>query len=256
MKKQLMTLVFSSMLLLLAIIPQQAYGQFCCCPACPDCISQGIRPNCGAACFFDSSCFDPSGAETSTDATCLGTSCNALPVELADFNIKDVGTAFLLEWSTASELNNEGFEILRANGVSLTFEPLGFISGHGTTAAAQAYSFVDDSPMPGTNYYRLKQIDLDGQVAMSDIIVGERGKKEALTLWPTLARETVLINAQDNSQKTEYVAVVYDMMGRKVYEESFFSATSIDVSNLENGNYVVNITYDTNVQSLRFVKVK
>jgi carboxypeptidase T len=90
-----------------------------------------------------------------------------VPVELSSFSAAYSNSSVYLNWSTASELNNSGFEIQRSvydddapgNRIWLT---KGFIEGRGTTTESNTYSFIDNKPMTGKNYYRLKQIDYDG----------------------------------------------------------------------------------------------
>ncbi|MEM9918689.1 MAG: T9SS type A sorting domain-containing protein [Bacteroidota bacterium] len=255
MKKQLMTLVLTSLVFLIALIPNEAVAQFCCCPACPDCIPQGANASCGAACFFDSSCGTPDFAESTTDAACLGTACNPLPVEFTSFDVREVGKTMLLSWHTASEINNEGFEVLRASGLSMEFEFVGFVGGHGTTAVPQNYTFVDYNPLPGTNYYRLQQIDFDGQSSLSPIAVANRNSNDEILLWPSLAKSNILLSTQSNSNVTNYQVRVFDMMGRKVMETEFRGSVNMDISSLEEGNYVVNVAFNNSSQTLRFVKV-
>ncbi len=88
-----------------------------------------------------------------------------IPVELISFSVSVKANSIALFWSTASEMNNHGFEIQRASADgSNNFEwtAIGFVNGNGTTTEKNNYSFIDRSPLTGTSYYRLKQIDLDG----------------------------------------------------------------------------------------------
>lgn len=83
-----------------------------------------------------------------------------VPVELTSFTAVADGNNAVLNWSTATETNNQGFEIERAyNG---TVQTVGFIQGRGTTSEPTNYSFIDANLEPGTYSYRLKQIDYDG----------------------------------------------------------------------------------------------
>jgi len=88
------------------------------------------------------------------------------PVELAVFELIRAENLVSLKWITLSESNNYGFEIQRRTGDS-AFEGIGFVSGKGTTANRNSYSFVDNEIKSDTYYYRLKQIDFDGTVAFS-----------------------------------------------------------------------------------------
>ncbi len=72
----------------------------------------------------------------------------------------------ILNWSTASETNNSGFEIERSRN-QMGWEKIGYVPGYGTTSETKTYSFADDKVTPGKYSYRLKQIDLDGSFEYS-----------------------------------------------------------------------------------------
>lgn len=92
-----------------------------------------------------------------------------LPVELIRFDAARAGNEVLLTWVTATELNNQGFEIQRSADSRLWLS-LGFVDGTGTSLQAQEYRFTDARPTPGLSYYRLKQVDFDGTAAFSNVI--------------------------------------------------------------------------------------
>ena len=84
------------------------------------------------------------------------------PVELAGFSGARDADGVRLEWSTASETNNYGFEIARARSGNGPFVTVAFIPGHGTTADSHDYNWLDTGAGEGAFYYRLTQIDTDG----------------------------------------------------------------------------------------------
>jgi hypothetical protein len=89
-----------------------------------------------------------------------------VPVELTSFSANVVDRSVVLNWTTATEINNQGFEIEKsADGIS--FNNIGFVPGFGTTTEPKSYSYTDQSVDNGTNYYRLKQIDFDGSFTYS-----------------------------------------------------------------------------------------
>lgn len=97
---------------------------------------------------------------------------NSLPVSLIAFDGFKKDNDVYLNWLTANEINNKGFEILKSNdGVSFT--NIGFVKGKGTSGNINNYSFIDNSPFSETGkiYYQLKQIDFDGTEYLSQIIV-------------------------------------------------------------------------------------
>jgi hypothetical protein len=93
-----------------------------------------------------------------------------IPVELTSFTANYNGNTVQLKWSTATELNNMGFEIQRSRASS-AFVTIGFSEGKGTTTESNSYSYTDRTISPSIQYsYRLKQIDFDGSYHYSDVV--------------------------------------------------------------------------------------
>jgi hypothetical protein len=93
---------------------------------------------------------------------------NAIPVELVSFEATTNGTNVNLNWSTATETNNQGFSIERNSGSE--FEAIGYVAGFGTTTESKYYSFTDRKVTANTYTYRLKQIDFDGTFEYSNVV--------------------------------------------------------------------------------------
>ncbi len=89
-----------------------------------------------------------------------------LPVELKTFTARITSDAVLLEWSTHSEIDNDHFLIQKSHD-GQTYQNIGQVAGHGTTNDPKNYAFTDTAPFIGPNYYRLKQVDYDGQYEYS-----------------------------------------------------------------------------------------
>jgi hypothetical protein len=104
---------------------------------------------------------------------------NGTPVELVSLTAREANGSALLEWSTATETNNFGFEVQRVDGRAadgrITFwRKIGFVNGHGTTAQPRRYTFIDPTPREASDEggivrYRLRQIDYDGTVNQSPV---------------------------------------------------------------------------------------
>ncbi|MGB5848676.1 MAG: T9SS type A sorting domain-containing protein, partial [Ignavibacteriaceae bacterium] len=93
-----------------------------------------------------------------------------VPVELTSFTATLVKNEVLLMWTTATEINNMGFEVQKK--ISKYWSVLEFVEGHGSSTRIHTYQFVDDKPQVGKeNAYRLKQIDYDGSFKYSNIVV-------------------------------------------------------------------------------------
>lgn len=84
-----------------------------------------------------------------------------VPVELTSFSAAATSDEVELRWSTATETNNQGFEIQRKSGNS-EFAEVGYVAGFGTTTEPKSYSFIEVGLPVGNYIYRLKQIDFDG----------------------------------------------------------------------------------------------
>jgi len=106
------------------------------------------------------------------------TSDNPLPVELTSFTAAVNGKNIYLNWRTATEVNNYGFEVQRSvvrGQRTDEFEKIGFVEGHGNSNSVKEYSYVDKNVTTGNYAYRLKQIDSDGNFSYNDVINVEVG---------------------------------------------------------------------------------
>ncbi len=92
-----------------------------------------------------------------------------LPVELTSFTAITENQNVVLEWTTASELNNNGFEIQRSIAES-EFASIGFVKGNGTSTTQNEYTFIDKDLSNKKYFYRLKQVDYDGSYRYSNVI--------------------------------------------------------------------------------------
>ena len=92
-----------------------------------------------------------------------------IPVEMVSFSSNVSGNNVSLKWSTATELNNSGFEIERSSESS-TWEKIGFVAGSGSSSEYRFYNYEDNKLNPGIYYYRLKQLDYDGTFEYSNEI--------------------------------------------------------------------------------------
>jgi hypothetical protein len=92
-----------------------------------------------------------------------------IPVELTSFTASLSGDKVILNWYTATETNNLGFEVERSEDF-ISFNKIGFVPGFGTTTEPRSYSYTDQPINCGKFYYRLKQVDYDGSFEYSDVV--------------------------------------------------------------------------------------
>jgi hypothetical protein len=97
------------------------------------------------------------------------TPSSILPVELSSFNAIHFRNNILLKWQTATEINNNGFNVERSID-KINWNNLGFVKGNGNSNSTKNYSFTDNYSLSVKSYYRLKQVDNDGKFKYSNII--------------------------------------------------------------------------------------
>ena len=120
----------------------------------------------------------------SSNHTCVLYNNNPLPVELISFGAKEKDGLAVLEWATATEINNKQF-IIERSADGKVFEGIGIVLGSGNSADEKSYLFVDETPLIGDNYYRLKQVDFDGKFEYSEVIVWYKTAQDKMSFYPT-----------------------------------------------------------------------
>jgi len=129
-----------------------------------------------------------------------------VPVQLAFFHPSISGNTIILNWKTYQEKNNYCFTIERSQN-RVDFKTVGAVKGHGTTTVEHFYQFKDDSLAPGCYYYRLKQIDFNGNFTYSEIITAEISLLKDFELYqnypnPFNSQTTIEYKLRDKSQVT------------------------------------------------------
>ena len=195
------------------------------------------------------------GADQNNNFGAWGGSIAALPVEWLSFTGTQTPLGVQLNWSTAMEENNSHFEIQRTqNGDD--WETIGEVTGIGFTDEISEYQHLDKNPLPGVNYYRLRQIDFDGHYDYSRVILVEvQGGSSTfkLTLSPNPASEKV--TAIWNKNTTITTVSVLDMSGKTVYTSEGLNGyqTEIDLNALNNGLYFIRVQSDESLTTERLL---
>lgn len=175
-----------------------------------------------------------------------GSSCDSfsvLPVELISFQAITKSKSIELKWATASELNNDRFEVERSlDGKS--FEVIGVVSGSGTVSHRIDYTFLDSNPEVGANYYRLKQYDFDGINEHSSTIVAFFQASEELVVYPNPAESQINIFLGSQFSRTEISVQILDLSGKEVWKRDLLAPTSkleIGINEINPGQYLVRV---------------
>ncbi|MEN8192973.1 MAG: T9SS type A sorting domain-containing protein [Bacteroidota bacterium] len=179
-----------------------------------------------------------------------------VPVELTSFTATALTKGVILNWSTATEVNNYGFEIEKQNSDLPVVEGVGsqksewkkidFVEGHGNSNSPKHYSFVDDSQVFGEVGYRLKQIDIDGTFEYSDVVTitsNKLAKYELHQNHPNPFNPSTVVSFT-LPKATPVKITVYNSIGQKVIEllnkemESGYHNMIFNGSDLSTGLYI------------------
>lgn len=177
-----------------------------------------------------------------------------LPIKLLSFDATPNHETVDLEWVTATEINNDHFTLERSvNGID--FEPIGSVKGAGNSSRTLNYLFVDERPLYGVSYYRLKQTDFDGKYSYSQIVAIRISKDNAIFIQagPVPAKDHIRLTCTGS---TNFSPELYELDGRLIRSFPILTDgySDLDISDLAKGTYLLRITTDTYQKSLRIIK--
>lgn len=160
---------------------------------------------------------------------------STLPVTFKSFSVKKEGAQSRLFWTTATEINNIGFEVQRSSdGINWTV--IGFVAGAGNSDIEHSYYFKDATPVKGVNYYRLKQVDNDSRTKYTDIRTVTFASNKTL-VYPVPTTDAVTIELVDN-RLIGTTAYLTDMQGKLVRQVTISSMQQpVSLSGLQAGMY-------------------
>ena len=186
-----------------------------------------------------------------------------IPVELVSFTSSIINSSINLNWITATELNNSGFEIEKSTD-NTSWNKIGFVNGNGTSTEVHNYNFTDQNPFVGTSYYRLKQIDLDGTSEYSNIVEVIYGTVTDYSLeqnYPNPFNPSTTIK-YSIKEKSSVELKIFDLLGSEiallVNEEKTAGNydVSFDASSLSSGVYLYTIKAGSFVQTRKMLLMK
>lgn len=187
-----------------------------------------------------------------------GPECGPLPVTLSSFKAKKtIEQQVLLNWITSTELNAKEFIVERSTD-GIHFVGIGKLSASGSSSIEKAYSYKDNSPAKGYNYYRLTEISTDGKIAYSEIISVYFTGAVGLNVYPSPARNSVTIEMDALPVINNQISV-YDVSGKIVINKTKINTNNLklDISHLSSGTYILKaIGSDGTVLQKKFYKIK
>ena len=189
----------------------------------------------------------------------------SLPVTFTQFTGSKQVNVNILNWSTATELNNKGFALQRSSD-GINFTTIAFVNSkaiNGNSNATLDYNFIDTKPLLSNNYYRLQQVDIDGKESYSKVVLLKGNKTASLniiSIYPNPSHQTlsVLLSAPANDKVT---LVITDIAG-KVLTQKIVNAVvgdntiQVDINKLTAGSYIIKAICDNGCDSgaKKFIK--
>jgi len=207
-----------------------------------------------------------------------------IPVELISLTADADENSVILKWQTATETNNQGFQIERSQMSNVKSQKnwiqIGFVQGNGTTTEPMSYSFIDKNINSGSHQYRLKQIDFDGSFNYSNIVEVQISSPLEFSLeqnYPnpfnpsTKIKFTIPLNVIASVAKQSHLVTlkVFDILGNEIatlvneekpvgsYEVEFSSHSGLSgIRALTSGIYFYKLQAGNFVQTKKMVYLK
>jgi hypothetical protein len=191
-----------------------------------------------------------------TGNSILGTTTNltitiveqALPITLTDFKGSSQENNIILNWTTATENNNKGFEIQRSqDGTNWTI--LGFVNGAGNSNQERKYTYTDNNLVPHLYHYRLKQVDQDGKFEYSRIVTIKLQGSKVFELgqnWPNPFRGKTFVSF-NLAEKRRVTLTLFDTRGKLI--KTLLNETR------EAGNHVIDLNLQTLPGGVYYYKI-
>jgi len=175
-----------------------------------------------------------------------------LPVALLNFEANTNANTVVLDWSTATEINNESFTVQHSVNGNQWNDVKVIPSQTTNSAVLRSYTFTDSNPSAGKNYYRLKQTDLDQQVTYSFIATAEV-KTEELLVYPNPSNGIIHL-VYSEQQNAKVPVVLSDIWGKTIQSYDWPSTGNdftLTVSSLPAGDYLISMTLNEKVVNQR-----
>jgi hypothetical protein len=180
----------------------------------------------------------------------------SVPVEFINFYAETENRNVILNWATASEINNEGFEIEHSDN-GHNFRSIGFVKGNGQSTKKIEYQFRDKNPVKGVNFYRLKQMDSNGIFEYSKVARAEiqnSNQKESLLVFPNPANQQISIQ-QINGVSSKMQ--IFNSSGKLLKEVQLYqderNSTRLDISDWPIGKYFIRGSHG---EQAEFIKIQ
>ena len=171
------------------------------------------------------------------------TTAGTLPVHFGEVGAKASNCQVYVSFETLSETSNNHFVIERAKDAG-NWDSLTTLKGRGNSASTIQYSYIDQTPLKGKSYYRIRQVDNDNkfQYTKTLAVQDDCGDKQLIKIYPNPARESVQVVLPGSGEQA--TILVYDIAGRQIFPtiQTNDNAKTINTSGIPGGTYFLKIT--------------
>ncbi|RYY32430.1 MAG: T9SS type A sorting domain-containing protein [Sphingobacteriaceae bacterium] len=192
------------------------------------------------------------GNPACTGAPLVVTGSVVLPVTLTNFTATARTNDVLLNWKTAQETNNRGFMVERSTD-GTRWSDLRFVDGAINSPSVSAYSYIDNLPNDGINFYRLRQEDLDGRITYSETVTASIKSKRFFTVSDNPGNGIYKINSLDNAVLEMTVS---DASGKIIFtSKNITGNTLVDITKQAPGVYWLRVKNASEISTVKLIKL-
>jgi len=180
---------------------------------------------------------------------------NPLPIDLISFTGEIVDNYVILEWTVASQINNDHFTIDKSLDFE-NWEEFSIIPGAGNCNETMTYKTYDENPYGGVSYYRLSQTDFNGEYKIFKPISLMYDKPIKLSIRPNPVGEELNLYLGENLRGMTTVTIV-NTRGQKIYNKSFlgeYNMINLQVGKYRKGYYLLEVDHNQRIGTLKFIK--
>lgn len=181
----------------------------------------------------------------------------ALPISLLSFSGKNAGSVNLLDWITSTEVNSQKFELERSLD-NHHFVKLGEVAAAGNSTTQQSYHFTDENPYNGLNFYRLRMIDNDGKMTLSNVVTLKTEDIKVLDVYPNPFQSELFIATEGISGDAQFY--LYNALGQVIFHEQWTLLQdnkfvhAISIENLAAGTYHYRLITESKTRNGKLLK--
>lgn len=199
---------------------------------------------------------DPDSMSDWVPTGCSPGTGNALPIVLSAFDAKDIDGDVMLTWTTSSEINSSHFSVEWGTD-GRSFSGLEQIEAEGNSTQNINYRYIHSNPSTGVNFYRLKQVDLDGSYEYSEVksIRLSLDTDGGVIVYPTAVEQ--MLNIEVPTVDGEMSIEIVDLGGNSIFNSTLVPTElveTVDMGQYASGMYIIRVNYNNTISSQRIFK--